>query len=120
MSRRAAAGKFDVSVSFAIKLLQRWQRAATLKPVRIGGTRAYVLAPHGELVRSLIAAKPDMTIDELRARLADAGIRVGRSSIGRFLIAQGLSFKKNRSRQRARSTRRGAQARALEAAPGPA
>ena len=87
MSRRAAARKFAVSISFAVKLVQRWRRTGTLKPVRIGGTRAYALAPHDALVRSLIAEKPDITIDELHARLAGEGVRVGRSSIGRFLLA---------------------------------
>jgi transposase len=120
MSRRAAARKFEVSVSFAVKLMQRWQRSGTLKPVRIGGTKPYVLARHAELVQSLVRAKPDMTIDELRARLLAEGVVVGRSSIGRFLLARGLSFKKKRSRQRAGSAGRGAATGALEAVSRPA
>jgi transposase len=120
MSRRAAARKFEVSISFAIKLMQRWRRAGTLRPVRIGGTKAYRLAPHGALVCALVAEKPDITIDELRGRLAGEGIRVGRSSIGRFLIAQGLSFKKKRSRRRAGSVGRRAKAGAVEEVPGSA
>jgi transposase len=117
MSRRGAARKFEVSISFAIKLMQRWRRSGTLKPVWIGGTKDYVLAPHGALVRALVEAKPDITIDELRGRLAGEGIRVGRSSIGRFLIAQGLSFKKKHSRRRAGSAGRGAKAGAVEEIP---
>jgi hypothetical protein len=53
--------------------VQRWRRAGTLKPVRIGGDEDYVLAPHGALVRSLVAQKPDITIDELRGLLAGEG-----------------------------------------------
>jgi transposase len=106
MSRRAAARQFDVSISFAVKLLLRWRRAGTLKPIRIGGTKPYALAAHCELVRSLVAAQPDITIDELRSRLAAEGIHVGRSSIGRFLIAQQLTVKKKPARGRTGAARR--------------
>jgi hypothetical protein len=43
--------------------------------------KAFALAPHEKLVRSLIAAEPDLTLTELQARLADEAIVVGRTSI---------------------------------------
>ncbi|MFY9212549.1 MAG: winged helix-turn-helix domain-containing protein, partial [Aestuariivita sp.] len=43
----------------------------------------------------LIAAQPDLTIDELTAELAaEHGVKVHRSSIGRLLLRLGLSHKK--------------------------
>jgi len=48
------------------------------------------------LVRELVAACPDATLDELHAELGRRGIQVGRSSIGRFLLACGLTLKKSR------------------------
>ena len=42
-------------------------------------------------------AQPDVTLDELQARLEGHGITVGRSSIGRFLNALALTRKKSRS-----------------------
>jgi hypothetical protein len=45
-------------------------------------------------VRALVAAEPDLTIAELRHRLAAEGIAVSRSGLGRFLIATGLTRKK--------------------------
>jgi hypothetical protein len=65
--------------------------AGTLEPERIGGRKRSTLAAHGERVQALLAAAPDLTIAELRSRLAAAGIAVSRSALGRFLIAAGLT-----------------------------
>jgi transposase len=54
------------------------------------------LAEHEELVRELVAVRPDMTLDELTDELEEHGIRVGRSSVNRFLKARGLTLKKSR------------------------
>jgi transposase len=48
------------------------------------------------LVRELVASRPDITLDELHDELGQRGIYVGRSSIGRFLLACGLTLKKSR------------------------
>jgi transposase len=97
LSRRAVAAKFEVSVSFVVKLMQRWRVRGTLEPERIGGRKRAKLAGHAERVQALLAAEPDLTITELRSRLAAAGIAVSRSALGRFLIAAGLTRKKRRS-----------------------
>jgi putative transposase len=97
LSRRAAAERFQVSESCAIKLLQRWKRTGSAAPGRIGGRKRFALEPHEALVRELVAAHPDATLDELAARLADEAIEVGRTSIFRFLKALGLTHKKRPS-----------------------
>jgi transposase len=79
------------------KLMQRWRRRGTVQPDRIGGAKRSVLVAHGERVRALVAAAPDLTIAELRHRLAADGIAVSRSGLGRFLIAAGLTRKKRPS-----------------------
>ncbi len=95
LSCSAAARQFAVSVSCAIKLLQRWRRTGSVAPDP-RGRKPYALADHEGLVRELVAARPDMTLDELHEELGRRGIRVGRSSIGRFLLAGGLTLKKRR------------------------
>jgi transposase len=97
LSRRAAAERFAVSESCAIKLLQRWKRTGSAAPGRMGGTKRFALEPHEARVRELVAAQPDITLDELEARLAGEAIEVGRTSIHRFLKALGLTRKKRRS-----------------------
>jgi transposase len=104
-SRRATAAKFEVSVSFVVKLLQRWRRRGTVQPDRIGGGKRSALAGHAARVRALVAAEPDLTIAELRSRLAAEGIQASPSGIGRFLAAEGLTRKKSRSTPPSRTGR---------------
>jgi transposase len=104
-SRRATAAKFEVSVSFVIKLMQRWRLRGTVQPDRIGGWKRSALAAHAERVRAVVAAQPDLTIAELQSRRADAGLAVSRSSGGRFLVAAGLTRKKRRSMPPSRTAR---------------
>jgi transposase len=98
-------GQVEVSPSFVIKLMQRWRRHGTLRPERIGGHKRAKLAAHAERVPALLAAEPDLTIAELRHRLADEGIATSRSGIGRFLIAAGLTRKKRPSTPPSRTAR---------------
>lgn len=104
-SRRSVAKKYRVSVSFVIKLVQRWRRGGSVSPGQIGGQKRYALVGHAELVSGLVRARPDLTIDELRRELAERGIAVCRSAVGRFLVALGLTRKKRRSMRPSRSGR---------------
>ena len=104
-SRRATAAKFEVSPSFVVKLMQRWRRHGTVQPERIGGRKRAKLAGHAERVQALLAAEPDLTIGELRGRLAAEGIAVSRSALGRFLITAGLTRKKRPSTPPSRTGR---------------
>jgi len=100
----AAAKQFAVSVSCVIKLMQRVRRTGSIAPGP-RGKRAYALAGHEALVGALLAAQPDLTLDELKQELDSRGIRVGRSSINRFLLAHKLTFKKSHSTRPSRSGR---------------
>lgn len=102
LSRRAAAARFAVSESCAIKLVQHWKRTGSVAP-RKGARKSFALAAQEELVRGLVTAHPDLTLDELWDRLAAEGITVGRTSVHRYLEALGLTRKKRRSTHRSRS-----------------
>ena len=52
-SRNAVAAQFDVSISFVVKLLQRWRDRGTIVPDQYGGWRKPILGPHVALVRRL-------------------------------------------------------------------
>ena len=45
-SRNAAAKRFDVSVSFVVKLMQRWRQCGTIKADKYGGWKQSKLTPH--------------------------------------------------------------------------
>src|ERR671910_944008 len=74
---RAAARRFEVSPSAAIALMRRVRATGSTAPAQIGGYRRPLLAGHEELLRQLTAAKPGITLAELRAALAGHGIAVG-------------------------------------------
>jgi transposase len=65
------AQSFEVSVSFVIKLMRRWRQTGSLAAKPMGGSKTYALAEYGALVQELVAAKPDITLDELWHRAED-------------------------------------------------
>ncbi|MCZ6744562.1 MAG: IS630 family transposase [Alphaproteobacteria bacterium] len=93
-SRNATAKRFDVSISFVVKLMQRWRQRGTIKADKYGGWKKSKLAPHADRIRALVKQNCDITIDELRVLLSAEGIETKRSTLGDFLLAQGLSKKK--------------------------
>ena len=99
------AERVAVSVSFVSKLLTQWRSVGTVEPAPFGGHRTSPLAPHARTVRALLAAEPDLTLVELRERLATQGVATSRSALGRFLQALGLTRKKRRSGQPNRTAR---------------
>ena len=102
-SRNAAANQFDVSISFVVKLMQRWKQRGTIKADKYGGWKKSKLAPHGDCIRALVMENCDITIDELCVLLAAEGIEAKRSTLGDFLLAQGLSRKKRQPTPPSRS-----------------
>ena len=102
-SRNAAAKQFDVSISFVVKLMQRWKQRGTIKADKYGGWKKSKLAPHGDRIRALVMENCDITIDELCVLLAAEGIEAKRSTLGGFLLAQGLSRKKRQPTPPSRS-----------------
>jgi len=93
-SRRSVAAKFEVSVSFVIRLAQQWRTTGSVQVRGTGGRPRHKLEPHAELVARLLAAKRDITLEELRGALAEKGVTVSRSGVDRYLKARGLTRKK--------------------------
>ena len=106
-SARAAARRFDVSSSAAVTLMRRVRTTGSIAPAKIGGYRRPLLAGQEELLRQLTAAKPGITLAELRAALAEHGIVVGSlTTIWTTLRRLGLRHKKRRSRPASATARR--------------
>jgi transposase len=103
LSCRAAAKRFGVAASTAIKWVDRWQRTGSVAPRPRGGDyRSARIEAHAEEVLGLIDETPDITLEELAAHLdAVHGVRVAPSTVWRLLDRHGMTFKKNRARQRA-------------------
>lgn len=108
-SRRAVADRFGVVASTVTKLVQRLKRTGSLAPARRGGDRRSArVEAHAQEILALVAGRPDMTLEEIAAHLNEAhGERFVVSTIWRCLHRHGVTFKKNRARQRAGARRRG-------------
>ena len=103
-SCREAARMFRVSVASAVKWSQRARQtgSAAAKPMgarpgrsKLDGERSWLLAR--------LAEKPDLTLKALVGELRERGVAVALDTLWRFLRGAGISFKKNRVRQRAGS-----------------
>jgi len=96
-SRRAAARRYDVSPSFAVKLIDRMSRTGSVEPQRQGRPPGGgKLAPYLAALLDCVEAEPDITMPELAARLqTEKAITAHPASLSRVLLKAGLSFKKN-------------------------
>jgi transposase len=113
-SRREAAERFEVSPSSAVKWIQRWQETGSIAAKPIGGSIS-PLEKHADWLLTLISEHPDLTLDEIAAVMRKRRIASSRSAVWRLFDRHGISFKKKPARGRARATRRGPRASALDA-----
>lgn len=116
-SIRQAAVRYEVSPSAAVKLLRRVRETGSSAPARIGGHRRPILEPHQDLLRSLVEAKPEITLAEIQAELRSRGILVSAlSTIHDMLKRMRLTRKKRRC---TRPSRTAPMSRASAGAGGP-
>ena len=96
---RAAARAFNVSASFAVKLVSRWRETGSPAPARQGRPPGGgKLAPHRDFLIERVEKTPDITMPELAAASdAECGVQVSPASLSRFLCAAGFTYKKNTS-----------------------
>ncbi len=103
-SRRAAAARFGVSVSSAIRWVQAWQARGDVRARPQGGDRrSHHIEAQAEFLLDQIKQMPDMTLAELQAKLKERGVSAGIGTLWRFFDRRDISFKKNRARRRAGS-----------------
>jgi len=61
-----------------------------------GDRRSGAVEGHAETILSLLAEKPDRTLAEFQAGLAETGHRFSISTIWRFFARRGITLKKSR------------------------
>ena len=117
LSRRAAAERFEVSESTAIRWTRRMVETGSPAALAMGGKRPFVLAAEADWVLARLGEKPDITLNALLSELRARGVKVSYYGVWHFVTRAGLSFKKKPARQRTGSPRRGAPTGALAQAP---
>ena len=92
-SRREAADLFEISVSSAIRWVQRWREERSSEPKPRGGSCS-VLEKYADRILALVAEHQDWTLDEILAAMHKQRIPGSRTALWRFLERHNLTFKK--------------------------
>src|SRR3954468_14299246 len=100
---RQAATRFGVSASSAIRWQGMRRAGGDARPKPQGGDRlSRRTEAHADLIHAVLDEAPDITLPELKARLAEKGALVSVSALWRFCAATRSRAKKDRARGRAR------------------
>ena len=102
LSSKELAARYHVSRAWVDALKQRRRETGRAEPRRQTKFRRRVLAGHEERLATMVAAKPDATLAELREAL---GTPAGLATIWRELDRLQLTVKKNGTRRRTASAR---------------
>ena len=107
MSCRAAAVRFGVAAATVIRWHDQRRSTGAYAPRPQGGdTRSRRIEAHRETVLALHEARRDITLDEQRRELSQAGVTVAISTLHRFSARHGITRKKDRPRGRTGPCRR--------------
>ena len=118
-SRRAAAERFRVSASSAVRWAKRHVETGRISPSSRDRRSRSPLEPHAAWLLALVVAEPDLTLAEIVARVAEVhGLATTDGSLRRFFQRHRISLKKNAACRRAGPPRRGRGAAGLAGDPG--
>ncbi len=96
-SCRAAAERFGVSASSAIRWWALAREAGTVVPGLLGGDRRSArIEAHATLILDCVEQKSDITLAEIQSELARAGVAAGIGTIWRFFDRHRITRKKSR------------------------
>jgi len=100
-SRREAARVLGVGAATAIRWLERWTTTGSVAALPGTGHRRSPLEAHRQWLLDLVAREPDLTLEEIRARLkSEKRLTSGTTSVWRFYERHDITFKKNAARRR--------------------
>jgi transposase len=101
-SRREVARVLDLAPSTAVRWLDRWITTGTVEAKPGTGYSRSPLRAHAQWLLDLVAKEPDLTLAEIRDRLArEKKLSVAVSSVWRFFDRHEITFKKSPARGRA-------------------
>jgi transposase len=119
VSRRAAAARFKVSPSSAIRWVELHDETGGISPRPRGGKSRSPLEPHATWLLALNKSEPDLTLAAIVARvLAGLELLTSEASLRRFFKRHKISFKKKPARRRAGPSGRGPGAAGVAGQPG--
>jgi transposase len=100
-SRREVARVLGLGASTAIRWIERWSRTGSVAALPGTGQSRSPLEKHRQWLLDLIAAEPDLTLEEICVRLkSEKRLKTGTTSVWRFYERHDITFKKNSARRR--------------------
>jgi transposase len=116
MSCNRAAAVFRVGVASSIRWVAAFRSEGRTSALPVGGNNRSKLKDHRDWLLQLRRKENDLTLDEIAALLlATHGVVAHKSMLSRFFASEGISFKKNGSRQRTGAAGRGRAPRRMAA-----
>lgn len=98
MSCRAAAARFGVAPSTAIRWQEQRRTTGSIAPKPQGGDmRSRRVEARREDILALWEARKDISLEELRAGLIEIGLTVSVAGLHRFFARHGMTRKKRRA-----------------------
>jgi transposase len=103
-SCRAAAVRFGVSASSAIRWVALARKEGSVAPGPLGGDRRSArIEAHAALILQLVDRMSDITLKEIRGELAKVGVSAGIGTLWRFFDRRRMTWKKSRPMPRNRT-----------------
>lgn len=97
LSRRQAAERFGVSAASAIRWHAQFRASGDVRPKAQGGDRkSGRIEAAAEFILGEVAVASDITLNELKEKLAERGESFGIGTLWRFFDRRRITFKKRR------------------------
>ena len=101
-----AAARFGVSAASAIRWWALERGTGSVAPKALGGDRrSERIEAHAPLILGLVERAADVTLKEIRAELAKAGVPAGIGTLWRFFERRLMTWKKRRRTPPSRAAR---------------
>jgi len=104
-TQSSVAAMFKIGIATVQRYRARWRRTESVAPDKFGGHLKSKLHGHKDTVKALIKAKPDATLTELKALLAERKITTSVTGLHEFLKAEKITYKKNAVRHGTKKSR---------------
>lgn len=106
-SRRAAAERFGVAASTAVRWVKQWHEHGSVAAGKRGGNhRSHRIDSYRDTILALVEAEPDLTLAEIGERLhVGHAYRPAPSVVHEFFVRHGITRKKRPATRPNRSAR---------------
>lgn len=104
LTHRQAGERFGVSAASVSRWRAREREQGDARPKALGGDRrSRRIEAQSETILAILEEERDITVEELRRRLAEKGLIFGEGTIRRFFARHGITRKKRRRTHRSRT-----------------